>query len=403
MTYKETTDWMFAQLAMYQNQGKAAYKEDLSNITTLAKHLNNPHKKIKTIHVGGTNGKGSTSHMIASILQEAGYKVGLYTSPHLKSFTERIRINGSEISEEAVVEFIADNKFFFEQHQLSFFEMTVGMAFDFFEKQKVDIAIIEVGLGGRLDATNIITPEVSVITNIGLDHTQILGDTLVKIANEKAGIIKKDIPVIIGERQPNIEEVFIRKASREGAEIHFADENAVAQLKTDLLGEYQKKNLKTAITVVQHLKAFKVLKSNIEKGLQNVIKNTNLKGRWQILQEKPKVICDTGHNKEGLTHVIRQLLQEKYRTLHIVMGVVSDKKMEEILPLFPKDAKYYFCTPNILRGLASEKLKEQASRYGLLGIHYDSVIQSYNKALKTAENNDVIFVGGSTFTVAEIL
>ncbi|MBA6156276.1 bifunctional folylpolyglutamate synthase/dihydrofolate synthase [Tenacibaculum sp. S7007] len=402
MTYQETLDWMFAQLPMYQRQGKTAFKKDLTNIIALSNELGNPEKKFKTIHVGGTNGKGSTSHMIASILQEAGYKVGLYTSPHLKNFTERIRINGEEIPRENVVEFITRNKAFLKSQGLSFFEMTVGMAFDYFAKEQVDIAIIEVGLGGRLDSTNIITPEVSVITNIGLDHTQFLGETLSEIAYEKAGIIKKNIPVVVGERQKEIENVFTDKTEECRSNLLFATDS-IEEYKTDLLGDYQSKNVKTAVETVKQLKGFDISEENIKNGLLNVVKNTNLKGRWQVLQENPKVICDTAHNKEGLTYTLNQLKKEKKEELHIVLGVVADKNLEEILPMFPKKATYYFCKPNIPRGLSENILKEKASVFGVKGESFDSVNQAFDEAKIKANSNDVIYIGGSTFVVAEIL
>ncbi|WP_299837329.1 folylpolyglutamate synthase/dihydrofolate synthase family protein [uncultured Tenacibaculum sp.] len=403
MTYQETVNWMFNQLPMYQSQGKTAYKADLSNIIKLCDYLGNPENKFKSIHVGGTNGKGSTSHMIASILQEAGYKVGLYTSPHLKSFTERIRINGEEIPEDVVVQFIAENKTFFESNQLSFFEMTVGLAFEYFTNKKVDVAVIEVGLGGRLDSTNVITPELSVITNIGLDHVQILGDTVQKIAAEKAGIIKKGIPLVIGERDTDTESVFIDKAKELSSEIVFASDNKEINFKTDLLGSYQQKNIKTAVTAIAKLANFTVSEEHIQKGLSNVVFNTSLKGRWQVIQENPKVICDTAHNKEGLQYVLKQLQEEKYETLHIVLGVVSDKNLEEILPMFPEKATYYFCKPNIPRGLSEKKLSNEAKKYNLEGKTYESVQQAYNESLILSADRDLVFVGGSTFTVAEIL
>ncbi|WP_428741964.1 bifunctional folylpolyglutamate synthase/dihydrofolate synthase [Tenacibaculum sp.] len=402
MNYQQVLDWMFAQLPMYQRQGQTAFKKDLTNIIALCDELGNPQKKFKTIHVGGTNGKGSTSHMIASILQEAGYKVGLYTSPHLKNFTERIRINGKEISKDAVIDFIEKNKIFLEKQGLSFFEMTVGMAFEEFANQKVDIAVIEVGLGGRLDSTNIIIPEVSVITNIGLDHTQFLGETLPEIAFEKAGIIKKNIPVVIGERQKETENVFIAKAEDCKAPIIFASDT-MQNYATDLLGDYQKHNVTTAVTAIQQLKEYKVTEENIKNGLLNVVKNTNLKGRWQILQEHPKVICDTAHNKEGLFYTLQQLKKENYKQLHIVLGVVSDKNLSEILPMFPKNAKYYFCKPNIPRGLSADELQEQANEFGLIGEVFVSINQAFGKSKISASDEDVIYIGGSTFVVAEIL
>ncbi len=393
---------MFAQLPMYQKEGKTAFKKDLTNIVAFSKELKHPEKKFKSIHVGGTNGKGSTSHLLASILQEAGYKVGLYTSPHLKSFTERIRVDGDEIPKENVTSFIAKHQTFLKTQQLSFFEMTVGLAFDYFANEKVDVAIIEVGLGGRLDSTNIITPEIAVITNIGLDHVQILGDTLLKIALEKAGIIKPGIPVVVGERQPEVEHVFLEKAKALDAEIHFASDTNY-EYATDLLGEYQKANVKTAVTAIHNLDTFKVSEKAIQKGLLHVVQNTNLQGRWQILREVPKVICDTAHNKEGLLTVMQQLRKETYHKLHIVLGVVSDKALEEILPLFPKNATYYFCKPNIPRGLSAEALMQKASKYNLKGNFFESVQIAYQEALTIANQQDVIYVGGSTFVVAEII
>ena len=402
MTYKETLNWMFSQLPMYQREGKIAFKKDVSNTIAFSKELDFPEKKFKSIHVGGTNGKGSTSHMLASILQEAGYKVGLYTSPHLKNFTERIRINGKEISEKKVTTFINRHKDFLEKQKLSFFEMTVGLAFDYFANEHVDVAVIEVGLGGRLDSTNIINPELSVITNIGLDHTEMLGNTLPKIAFEKAGIIKKNTTVVIGERQQEVQKVFATKAQETFSEIFYASD-VFETYKTDLLGDYQQKNSKTAAVAIAHLHGFKVSQDQIKRGLLHVVKNTNLKGRWQVLQEKPKVICDTAHNKEGVQIVFKQLKKEKFKKLHIVLGVVSDKKMEVIFPLFPKDAVYYFCKPNISRGLSEEVLQEKATHFGLQGKKFSSVENAYKKALHNANQEDIIYVGGSTFVVAEII
>jgi dihydrofolate synthase/folylpolyglutamate synthase len=402
MNYKETLAWMFAQLPMYQKEGKTAFKKDLTNSLAFAAVLGHPEQQIKTIHVGGTNGKGSTSHMLASILQEAGYKVGLYTSPHLKNFTERISINGEEIPRQKVTTFINTYQSFLEKQQLSFFEMTVGLAFDFFATQKVDIAIIEVGLGGRLDSTNIITPELSVITNIGLDHTQFLGETLPEIAFEKAGIIKQNVPVVIGEYQSEIASVFNEKASSCNAPISFAsatDQN----YPTDLLGAYQKANAKTAVCALQQLKGFEISQQQLQQGLQNVVKNTNLKGRWQVLQVAPKLICDTAHNREGLTIVLEQLEQENYKHLHIVLGVVSDKKLGDILPLFPKEAHYYFCKPDVPRGLAAVELQKEAQAYQLRGSVFSSVAAAKQAALDAAKKEDLIFVGGSTFVVAEVV
>ena len=390
---------------MYQRIGAAAYKVDLSNTLKLVKYLGEPQDSFKSVHVAGTNGKGSTSHMLASVLQEAGYKVGLYTSPHLKDFRERIRINGEMISEKRVVDFVEKNQSFFEENQLSFFEMTVGLAFDFFKIEKVDIAIIEVGLGGRLDSTNIITPEVSVITNIGLDHTRFLGETLTEIASEKAGIIKSEIPVVIGETPPETKTVFLNKARKENSPIVFVEEETIPDLQTDLLGDYQTKNGKTAYAVLKILKNndWTISKENIENGFLNVVKNTNLQGRWQVLITSPKVICDTAHNKEGLSLVLNQLKKETFDKLHIVLGVVDDKKLDTVLPLFPKDAIYYFCKPDVVRGLAVDELQKQAMTCNLKGKTYLSVREAYKNALTAANDNDLVYIGGSTFVVAEIL
>ncbi|RYJ50753.1 bifunctional folylpolyglutamate synthase/dihydrofolate synthase [Flavobacterium petrolei] len=406
MNYQETINWMFNQLPMYQLQGASAYKKDLTNTHLLIAHLDNPQEKIKCIHVGGTNGKGSTSHMLASILQEAGYKVGLYTSPHLKDFRERIKINGKDISEEFVTDFINEHKTFFESNDMSFFEMTVGLAFDYFAKEKVDIAVIEVGMGGRLDATNIITPLVSVITNIGLDHTQFLGNTLEAIAFEKAGIIKPNIPIIIGEYTTETKPVFLVKAKECNSEIYFAADLISETYSSDLIGDYQIHNKKTVLQTVKVLNEqneFKITPENIKSGLLNVMKNTGLQGRWQQLREFPKVICDTAHNKNGLEIVLKQIQKEDFDTLHVVLGVVNDKDLDEILPLFPKKAIYYFCKPNIPRGLDVLILKQKATSFELKGEVYNSVSEAYQKALKNAEITDFIYIGGSTFVVAEIL
>ena len=402
MNYQQTLDWMFAQLPMYQREGKTAFKKDLTNILLFSEVLNFPERKFKTIHVGGTNGKGSTSHMLGSILQEAGYKVGLYTSPHLKNFTERIRINGREIPKRKVTSFINKQKGFLEKQKLSFFEMTVGLAFDYFANEKVDIAIIEVGLGGRLDSTNIITPEIAVITNIGLDHTQFLGGTLPEIAYEKAGIIKNKIPVVIGEKQTEVLDVFLEKAKECESEIYFAS-NDVENYPLDLLGDYQRANSKTAVAAIQQLRGFTISEKNILDGLLYVVKNTNLKGRWQVLQENPKVICDTAHNKEGLAIVLNQLKKEQYKKLHIVLGVVLDKNLDEILPMFPKEATYYFCKPNIPRGLSEVVLQEKATNFDLYGKKYMTVKKALAAALDNANQEDTIYIGGSTFVVAEII
>lgn len=404
MNYQETTEWLFKQLPMFQMQGASAYKKDLTNTLLLVEHLGHPELGFKSVHVAGTNGKGSTSSMIASILQEAGYKVGLYTSPHLKDFRERIKINGQEIAEDFVVDFVAQNQAFFEANALSFFEMTVGLAFDYFAKAQVDVAIIEVGMGGRLDSTNIITPLLSVITNIGFDHTQFLGDSLVKIATEKAGIIKPEIPVVIGEYNPETQPVFQNKAAVEQAPIFFAQDASEVTYPCALKGAYQKHNKKTVLQAIEVLKAnFSISEDQIKAGLHNVVINTGLLGRWQVLQEKPFTVCDTAHNAHGLAEVIAQIAQHKYDTLHMVLGVVNDKDLNAILPLFPKKAKYYFSKPNMPRGLDAALLQEKAAVYGLEGQVCDSVSIAYEKALSNAGSHDFIYVGGSTFVVAEII
>ncbi|MBS9766266.1 MAG: bifunctional folylpolyglutamate synthase/dihydrofolate synthase [Flavobacteriaceae bacterium] len=405
MTYQQTTEWMFSKLPMYQKEGKTAFKKDLTNIIALSQHLNNPHKNFKSIHIAGTNGKGSTSHMIASVLQEAGYNVGLYTSPHLKDFRERIKFNGTPISEEEVIQFVTQNKEFLEEQKLSFFEMTVGLAFHFFAEKKVDFAVVEVGLGGRLDSTNIITPEVSVITNIGYDHTQFLGKTLSKISIEKAGVIKPNIPVVIGEYHKSTIPVFRRVAKKNEAPLFLAEREIKEVYKTDLRGSYQEKNVKTAVKAIQILQEkYKISSKNIEQGLLKVVENTGLLGRWQILQEQPKVICDTAHNKEGLLYTMKQISDEvKGGDLHIVLGFVNDKNLDIILPLLPRSATYYFCKPNVPRGLDKNILKKVAITFGLKGKTYLSVEKAYKKALSVASNKDIIYVGGSTFVVAEVI
>ncbi len=394
---------MFAQLPIYQNKGKSAFNGKLDNIKLFSKALGSPEQQFKSIHVAGTNGKGSSSHMLASILQEAGYNVGLYTSPHLKDFRERIRINGIKIPEDDVINFVESNMPFFNDHKLSFFEMTVAMAFNYFAKEKVDIAIIEVGLGGRLDSTNIITPEVSLITNIGLDHTDLLGDTLEKIAAEKAGIIKNNVPVVVSENQKETVAVFKEIAESKNAHLIYADAILVKTYKTSLLGNYQQKNIKGVLATLKQLKEFTITNSAIEKGLLNVVENTGLMGRWQLLQEQPRVICDTAHNKEGLSLTLDQLKQQKYKSLFIVLGVVKDKNLDAILPLFPKNANYFFCCPKIERGLNAEELQAKASSFLLRGDAYSSVKEALEKAKSLAKKEDLIYVGGSTFVVAEIV
>lgn len=403
MTYQETLDWMFEQLPMYQQKGPEALENKLDNILVFSEVLGNPHQKFKSIHVAGTNGKGSSSHMLASILQEAGYKVGLYTSPHLKDFRERIRIDGIPVSKEFVNEFIQTHKPFLEQNQLSFFEMTVGMAFACFETEKVDIAVIEVGLGGRLDSTNIITPEVSLITNIGLDHTQILGDTLEKIALEKAGIIKRDIPIVISETQQETEGIFKIIAAQKGCKIVFADQQECNNYETDLLGVYQRKNINGVVATIGQLENFEIHEEHIIEGLLSCVGNTGILGRWQILGEDPKIVCDTAHNKEGLQIVLEQVKKLESNNIHFVLGFVNDKNLGEVLDLFPENAEYYFVRPNIPRGLAAEELWGKALKFGLKGEIFNTVKNGYEAALSQAHKNDLIYVGGSTFVVAEVV
>lgn len=428
MNYAETTNWMFNKFPMYQKIGAKAYKPDLGNITELLDFLGNPQNSFKTVHVAGTNGKGTVSHTLASIFQECGYKTGLYTSPHLLDFRERIRINGQMIPEQNVIDFIGDNKAKFEEMQLSFFEMATGMAFDYFAKEKVDIAIIEVGLGGRLDSTNVIEPELSVITNISLDHVSMLGNTLAEIAVEKAGIIKPNTPVVIGETQPETKDVFIKKAEECKAPIYFADqiidcdkvhiesldyqkfdiwknnELYIEAVEFPLLGYYQKKNLATAICAVEILKEkFNIDKKDIVNGLGFVVKNTNLMGRWQILSRQPLVIADTGHNVGGIKEIVMQLSDMTFRKLHFVLGCVNDKDIDGILHLLPHYAEYYFCKADIPRGLDANILAEKALEVGLRGNVYESVQQAYNSALNNARFEDIVFIGGSNFTVAEVI
>ena len=394
---------MFAQLPMYQQKGKKAFNSKLDGILTLSNELGNPHHHFKSIHVAGTNGKGSSCHMLASILQEAGYRVGLYTSPHLKDFRERIRINGKPISEIHIVDFIAKHKSFIAANRFSFFEMTVGMAFDYFAKEEVDISIIEVGLGGRLDSTNIIIPEISLITNIGYDHMDMLGDTLEKIAFEKAGIIKEHIPVVVSEYQIEIASVFKKIANEKSANLTFGSASNFPEYTTSLLGEYQQRNIKGVLETLKGLHGFTVDTVHIQNGLQNVNVNTGIQGRWQILQENPRVICDTAHNKEGLVLVLKQLQAQRFKRLHLILGFVKGKDLDEILPLFPKKATYYFCRPSIPRGLDAEILAKKAKKYDLKGMVYDSVNEAYKAVNEEASKTDLIFIGGSNFIVAEVL
>lgn len=442
MDYKATLDYLYSQLPMFTRDGASAFKKDLTNTLELCKRLDDPHKKFKSAHIAGTNGKGSTSHMLAAILQTAGYKTGLYTSPHLRDFRERIRINGEMISEQHVIDFVRDHRQDFEDIRPSFFEMTVAMAFDAFAKAKVDIAIIEVGLGGRLDSTNVITPLLSVITNIGWDHMNMLGDTLPLIAGEKAGIIKPGVPVIIGEYQFEVADVFINKAEAIEAPISFASEEwllkseagdwksevgsqksevaseylnfeiqkkdsglTTLDLRLDLPGTYQLKNVKTVLSAVEELRdeGFAISDGQIETALSQVKKLTGLHGRWETLSHHPLTICDTGHNPEGITEVLKNIEGTPHENLHIVMGVVSDKDISKILAMLPRHAIYYFSKPDIPRGLDAEILQQKAEAFGLHGEIYISVKAALNAAQSHADKNDLVFIGGSTFVVAEIV
>ena len=427
MNYSETLNWMFNKLPMYQRIGASAYKADLNTTINIINYLDNPQDSFKSIHIAGTNGKGSTSHSLASVFQEAGYKTGLYTSPHLRDFRERIRINGEMIPENEVVDFIEKHKDKLEELELSFFEMTGAMAFDYFRKEKVDIAIIEVGMGGRLDSTNVIKPELCVITNISLDHVKFLGENEEQIAAEKAGIIKPEIPIVIGETQEGSKDVFIKTAKEKNSPIFFADkimdcrkdstysldyqqfdifknnESYLKELKYPLLGNYQKKNLATVICALDILRdSFKIEEKHIINGLANVIKNTSLMGRWQVINKNPLAIADTGHNVAGINEVNRQLAETKYNKLHFVLSVVNDKDIDGILELLPKDAEYYYCKADIPRGL-SAILFEKATNSGLKGKVYESVRNAYSSALANAQEGDLVFVGGSNFTVAEVV
>jgi len=436
MNYNETLTYLYNQLPMFTRVGSTAFKADLTNTIALCERLDNPQHKFKSIHIGGTNGKGSTSHMLAAVLQTAGYKTGLYTSPHLKDFRERIRINGEMISEQEVVHFVAEHKIDFEEIEPSFFEMTVALAFDIFARHQIDIAIIEVGLGGRLDSTNIITPLLSIITNIGWDHMNILGNTLPEIAAEKAGIIKPEIPVIIGEYQPEIAGIFTQKAEKENAELIFASEQWIEEsqeprvrnqeatqlvevtvtsthnsqptthnLKLDLTGTYQLKNVRNVLSAVQELRkqGFIITDEHVKHALAHVKSLTGLQGRWYTLNTNPLTICDTGHNPEGIAEVLKNIALVKYELLHFVLGMVNDKDITKVLSLLPKNATYYFCKPDIPRGLDETSLKEQAEAIGLHGKAYPSVPEALKAAQHAATQKDLVFAGGSTFVVAEIV
>jgi dihydrofolate synthase / folylpolyglutamate synthase len=429
MTYAQTLEFLFSQLPAFHRIGKAAYRNDLDNTILLDNYFGHPHLKFLTVHVAGTNGKGSVSHMIASVLQEAGYKTGLYTSPHLRDFRERIKVDGDMISEDEVVKFVAKHTNIIESVKPSFFEMTVAMAFNYFAECKVDVAVIEVGLGGRLDSTNIIRPVLSVITNIGHDHMDLLGNTLEKIAVEKAGIIKEKIPVIISETQAETKPVFTEKAERTSSPILFADKcyscgldinpgingercfvinelSSKKQIKgiSSLGGDYQSKNIQAIFTAFSILKrVFTVSDENIVDGIRNVVQNTGLQGRWQILGTSPLTICDTGHNREGLGYVMDQIKRIPKSALHIVVGFVNDKDLGSVLPLFPKDAIYYFTKASVPRALNELVLKSQAAEFGLKGQSFPEVASALECARTMAKASDLIFIGGSTFVVAEVI
>lgn len=421
MTYSETLTYLYQNLPMFQRIGSGAYKSDLTNTLALCEALGNPHNKTKSIHIAGTNGKGSSSHMLASVLQVAGYKTGLYTSPHLKEFTERIRINGHEIDKEFVVDFVMRIKPLIEEIQPSFFEITVVMAFDYFAHQQVDVAVIEVGLGGRLDSTNVITPVLSLITNISWDHMDLLGDTLDKIAAEKAGIIKPEIPVVISERQAEIENVFIQKANENHSSITFATDqykvtretdglytieqnNQHRSLKLDLMGRYQIKNMAGVLVSIEELRkiGFTITDHHIEDGLKEVMSRTGLRGRWQTIGEKPLIICDTGHNEGGIREIVQQIAETKYHQLHMVLGMVGDKDISKVLDLLPQDAIYYFCAASIPRALPAVELRLKAEGFGLIGKVFKNVNAAIQSAKENSSPDDFIFVGGSTFVVAEV-
>ena len=430
MTYAETLDYLFNALPMFQRVGASAYKADLTNTISLCEHLGNPQETFKTIHVAGTNGKGSTSHALASVFQAAGYKTGLYTSPHLKSFTERIRIDGKEITEEDVVEFVANNRAFLDQLQPSFFEMTVGMAFWYFAKESVDIAVIEVGMGGRLDSTNVIHPELCVITTIGYDHTQFLGNTLPLIAGEKAGIIKQGVPVVISQTQKETQEVFSQQAAAKQAAIVFADqlwevtklpesENPNIQqpsnfkvrssdgeftMKFDLNGDYQRFNLPGILEAVKQLRnqGWNLSDTALQVGLESISEQTGLKGRWQLLQVNPIILADTGHNEAGIGEVVNQLKKYSYSKLWMVIGMVNDKDISKVLDLLPKEANYIFCQASIPRAMDAHELARKGNEKGLIGQVIPTVTEALEFARKNADSDDLIFVGGSTFVVAEI-
>ncbi len=419
--YQEVLDYLYAQLPMYQRVGGAAFRKDLRNTIELCKFLNFPQHRFKSIHVAGTNGKGSSSHMLASVLQSAGYRTGLYTSPHLKDFTERIGISGKPVTKEFVLDFVNRIHPMIDRLKPSFFEITVAMAFDFFARQHVDIAVVEVGMGGRLDSTNVILPEVSLITNISDDHKQWLGDTLEKIAGEKAGIIKPHIPVVISEQQEDIKHVFGHKAQSSGSRIYYAYEEYEANVtddlvqvskngrmefifKPDLTGSYQLYNLPGVLKTLEVVaeRGFRIENQHLKHGLENVVAQTGLKGRWQILRKKPMVICDVGHNLEGVRNILMQIQKTAYSQLHMVWGMVEDKESHKILSLLPKDANYYFCQAGIPRAKKAQQLREESAKYGLFGIVIEDVNTALAQAIDSASDQDLVFVGGSNFVVAEV-
>jgi dihydrofolate synthase/folylpolyglutamate synthase len=404
MTYQETLNYLFSQLPMYQRVGKAAYKADLSTSLEFDRILDHPHKFFKSIHIAGTNGKGSTAHMLTSILMEAGYKTGLYTSPHLVDFRERIKVNGNMIDKQFVIDFVEKYQKATEKLAPSFFEWTVALAFEYFKSMNVDVAVIETGMGGRLDSTNIVKPEVSVITNIGFDHQQFLGDSLEKIAAEKAGIIKSGVPVVIGPGQEKLSSVFKTKASEHNSEIHFC-KNSDQVYESDLQGVYQLSNIRTAIKTTEILrkKGWHIPENKVKTGLLSVFKNTGLLGRWQKLSSNPLTICDVGHNEDGIRLLKENLKRENFRKLHVVWGMVNDKEIDTILKLLPSDAKYYFCKAEIQRSLSPEILFERAVKVGLKGNKFEDVIRAYEAAKTAANENDMLLIGGSTFVVADLL
>lgn len=403
MDYQQTLDWLFQQLASFQRVGQSAYNEDLGNINVICSLLNHPQNNFKSIHVAGTNGKGSTCHLIASVLQEQGYKVGLYTSPHLKDFRERIKVNGEMISQKEVVDFVNAQKEDFTEIGLSFFEMSTALAFAYFSDQKVDVAVIEVGLGGRLDATNIINPELSVITNVAFDHQHLLGDTIALIAKEKAGIIKEGVPVVLGATSEEVRYVVAEIAAQKGSKLILSSKNT--SYESGLLGACQQENTDTVCTAIEQLRllGWDVSEASLKLGLLRVVENTSLRGRWEQISSSPMVICDTGHNPHAMRSIVRQLNKMSYNKLFIVIGMVGDKDVSAILELLPKDANYIFCQPHIPRALSVHDLFNKAAQYSLKGQKIQNPLDALVEARKQAQRNDLIFVGGSTFVVAEIL